>query len=53
MVAPANAELLVDAIPNAERLMLEGAGHLYPTDEPHADRAVLRFLSARSSRGPS
>jgi 3-oxoadipate enol-lactonase len=53
MVAPANAKLLADAIPGAELHMLPGAGHLYPTDEPEADRAVTRFLSERSSRGPS
>ena len=53
MVAPANAQILADAIPGAELLMLPGAGHLYPTDAPEADRAVARFLSERSSRGPS
>jgi hypothetical protein len=34
-------------------MMLPAAGHLYPTDEPQADRAILRFLSERSSPGPS
>jgi pimeloyl-ACP methyl ester carboxylesterase len=53
MVAPANARLLADAIPAAELLLLPEAGHLYPTDEPSADRAVARFLSERSSPGPS
>jgi pimeloyl-ACP methyl ester carboxylesterase len=53
MVAPENARLIATAIPGAELLMLPGAGHLYPTDDPEADRAVLRFLSERSSPGPS
>jgi 3-oxoadipate enol-lactonase len=53
MVAPANARLIADAIPGAELLMLPGAGHLYPTDDPDADRAALRFLSELSSPCPS
>jgi 3-oxoadipate enol-lactonase len=53
MVAPGNAALLADAIPDAELEMLPAAGHLYPTDEPAADRTVARFLSERSSPGPS
>jgi 3-oxoadipate enol-lactonase len=52
MVAPANAALLADRIPQAELLMLRDAGHLYPTDEPRADHSVARFLSERSSPGP-
>jgi pimeloyl-ACP methyl ester carboxylesterase len=52
MVAPANASLLARGIPGAELLMLPEAGHLYPTDDPEADRAVARFLSERSSPGP-
>jgi pimeloyl-ACP methyl ester carboxylesterase len=53
MVAPANARLLAGSIPGAEPLMLPEAGHLYFTDDPAADQAVARFLSERSSRGPS
>jgi 3-oxoadipate enol-lactonase len=53
MVAPDNAHLLADRIPDADLLLLPDAGHLYPTDHPDADRAVARFLSARSSPGPS
>jgi pimeloyl-ACP methyl ester carboxylesterase len=41
----ANGELLADAIPGADLEVLEGAGHMYPTDAPHADRTVLRFLT--------
>src|SRR4051794_35826031 len=53
MVVPANGELLAGAIPDAELLTLPDAAHLFPTDAPEADRAAARFLSARSSRGPS
>jgi pimeloyl-ACP methyl ester carboxylesterase len=53
MVAPPNGRLLADRIPAAELLLLPEAGHLYPTDDPGADSAVARFLSERSSPGPS
>jgi pimeloyl-ACP methyl ester carboxylesterase len=53
MVPPENGRLLAHAIPGAELVTFPDAGHLYPTDEPEADRAVARFLSERSSRGPS
>jgi pimeloyl-ACP methyl ester carboxylesterase len=53
MVMPANSRLLAEAIPGAELLEGPGAGHLYVTDAPELDRAVLDFLSARSSPGPS
>jgi 3-oxoadipate enol-lactonase len=53
MVPPANARLLADEIPDAALVLLPGAGHLYFTDEPRADREIARFLSARSSPGPS
>jgi 3-oxoadipate enol-lactonase len=45
MVAPANAHVLGDLIPGARLELWPGAGHLYPTDEPAADRGVLRFLA--------
>jgi 3-oxoadipate enol-lactonase len=44
MVAPGNGRLLAEAIPGAELLMLAGAGHLYPTDAPGADREIAGFL---------
>jgi 3-oxoadipate enol-lactonase len=53
MVAPANAQMIAAEIPGADLMMLEGAGHLYPTDEPEADRRIASFLSERSSPGPS
>jgi 3-oxoadipate enol-lactonase len=53
MVVPKNGALLADRIPGAKLHTLPDAGHLYPTDDPDADRAVASFLSERSSRGPS
>lgn len=44
MVPPANGELLAGAIPDAELLLLPGAGHLFPTDAPQADEHVAEFL---------
>lgn len=45
MVAVANAWLLAERIPRAEVVLLEGAGHLYHSEQPEAaDRAVLEFL---------
>jgi 3-oxoadipate enol-lactonase len=41
----ANGELLADRIRGAHLEVLEGAGHIYPTDAPQADRKVLRFLT--------
>ena len=34
------------AIPGAELRLLDDAAHLYTTDEPRADEAVLEFLLA-------
>lgn len=53
MVAPANADLLAQAIPGAQLLRAVGAAHLYPTDDPELDRFVAEFLSGPSSPGPS
>jgi 3-oxoadipate enol-lactonase len=40
-----NAELLADRIPGAELMLLEGAGHLYHSEQPAAaDAAVLDFV---------
>jgi 3-oxoadipate enol-lactonase len=44
-IPPANAELLADRIPGAELRLLEGAGHLYHSEQAEAaDAAVLDFL---------
>jgi pimeloyl-ACP methyl ester carboxylesterase len=45
MVPPANGRALAAAIPGARLLELADAAHLYTTDEPGADEAVLEFLS--------
>ena len=45
LVAPANAEVLAARIPNAELVLLEGAGHLYHSEQADAaDAAVLDFV---------
>jgi len=46
MVAPGNGRLLAELITGAELLEFDHAAHLYPTDEPAADRAVAAFLTA-------
>jgi 3-oxoadipate enol-lactonase len=57
-IVPAdNARLLADGIPGAQLRLWRRAGHLYVTDEPHADREVARFLwrhtaERRGPRGP-
>jgi pimeloyl-ACP methyl ester carboxylesterase len=44
IVPSINGHRLAEAIPKARLRVLKGAGHLYTTDEPRADRDVLRFL---------
>jgi pimeloyl-ACP methyl ester carboxylesterase len=45
LVPVENARLLAKRIPGAELLLLEGAGHVYHSEQPEAaDAAVLRFL---------
>ena len=44
IVPPQHARLLAEAIQGAELRLWPGAGHLYVTDEPHADREIARFL---------
>jgi pimeloyl-ACP methyl ester carboxylesterase len=46
MVPPENGRTTAAAIPGAELLLLDDAAHLYTTDEPSADEAVLEFLLA-------
>jgi pimeloyl-ACP methyl ester carboxylesterase len=46
-VIPAgNAELLADAIPDAELHLLDETGHIYMTEEPSVDNAIADFLEA-------
>jgi pimeloyl-ACP methyl ester carboxylesterase len=49
VMPPKNAQILADAIPNAELKLWPGAGHLYSTDEPRADEHIARFLIRHSS----
>jgi pimeloyl-ACP methyl ester carboxylesterase len=44
MVPPPNGRALAKAIPGARLLELDDAAHLYTTDQPAADEAVLEFL---------
>jgi 3-oxoadipate enol-lactonase len=48
VMPPRNGELLANAIPGAEFRLWPGAGHLYVTDEPEADRCVGQFLARNS-----
>jgi pimeloyl-ACP methyl ester carboxylesterase len=45
VIPVANAHLIAERIPGARLLVLEEAGHLYPTEEPEVDRAIARFLA--------
>jgi pimeloyl-ACP methyl ester carboxylesterase len=49
MVPPANGRLLAGLIPDARLIELRYAAHLYPTDEPDADREVAAFLKANGT----
>jgi pimeloyl-ACP methyl ester carboxylesterase len=44
VIPPSNGRLLAQAIPGAELQMWAGAGHLFITDEPQADRHIADFL---------
>jgi pimeloyl-ACP methyl ester carboxylesterase len=44
VMPPRNGEILSRSIPGAEFKLWPGAGHLYVTDEPEADRYVRQFL---------
>jgi pimeloyl-ACP methyl ester carboxylesterase len=43
-IPPANALVLAEKIPGAELRLWPDAGHMYPIDEPRADREIARFL---------
>jgi pimeloyl-ACP methyl ester carboxylesterase len=48
LIAPANAQVLAARIPDAELVLLEGAGHLYHSERADAaDAAVLDFVRRR------
>jgi len=45
VIAPGNAELLARRIPGAELQLLEGAGHVFWSEQPEvADRLILDFI---------
>lgn len=48
-----NAVMLAERIPGAELVLLEGAGHVYHSEQPEAaDRAVLSFLDSVEGVSP-
>jgi pimeloyl-ACP methyl ester carboxylesterase len=48
LVPPANAHLLARAIPGAELVLLEGAGHIFTTDRTEETiKTVLGFLDGQ------
>ena len=45
LISPRNAQMLAERIPGATLFLLEGAGHVYHSEQPEAaDRVVLDFL---------
>ena len=48
MVPVANAHLLANGIPGARLRILEGSGHLYPTEEPDIDSEIGSFFESHS-----
>jgi len=48
LVPVGNGKLIASRIPGAKLVLLSGASHIYPTDQPEAaDRAVIEFLAAQ------
>jgi pimeloyl-ACP methyl ester carboxylesterase len=52
-VPPANALVLAERIPGAQLELWPEAGHMYPIDEPRADRQIARFLLDHSALRPA
>jgi pimeloyl-ACP methyl ester carboxylesterase len=48
-VPPANALVLAEKIPGAQRRLWPDAGHMYTIDEPEADREIAQFLLRHSA----
>jgi pimeloyl-ACP methyl ester carboxylesterase len=46
VIPPRNAELLAEAIPDAELRLLEQTGHIYMTEDPSIDEAIAAFMDA-------
>jgi pimeloyl-ACP methyl ester carboxylesterase len=51
-VPPANALVLAERIPGAQLRLWPDAGHMYPIEEPRADREIARFLLHHSAVRP-
>jgi 3-oxoadipate enol-lactonase len=49
VMPPHNGEILARSIPRSELKVWPGAGHLYVTDEPEADRYIRQFLVRHTS----
>jgi pimeloyl-ACP methyl ester carboxylesterase len=49
VMPPDNGEMLARGIPYAELKLWPNAGHLYPTDEPQADRYIRRYLARHTA----
>ena len=49
IVPPSNGRLLAERIPGAQLSVWPDAGHLYPIDEPDADREIAGYLLRQSS----
>ncbi|MDX6727622.1 MAG: hypothetical protein QOK49_2427 [Baekduia sp.] len=52
-VPPANALVLAEKIPGAQRRLWPDAGHMYTIDEPEADQEIARFLVRQSAARPA
>jgi pimeloyl-ACP methyl ester carboxylesterase len=52
-VPPANALVLAEKIPGAQRRLWPNAGHMYTIDEPEADQEIARFLVRHSAARPA
>ena len=48
MIPVENGRMLADRIPNAQLLEVEDSGHLYPTEAPHVDAAIVDFMTSHS-----
>jgi pimeloyl-ACP methyl ester carboxylesterase len=48
VIPVANAEILAERLPHARLRILDGAGHLYATEQPDVDEAVARFFLERA-----
>jgi pimeloyl-ACP methyl ester carboxylesterase len=52
-VPPANALVLAERIPGAKLRLWPDAGHMYPIDEPRADREIASFLLRHPAAAPA